>query len=179
MADTLTVDLNREGPYEITAPGRFETDGEFTVRLRNHGEPVHVHVRADDTLASVARPEGVNHYVDAETERDVAVLTDDRRGDAVTGTLEVATGHGAEQSAIEVTVLEPGATDVAVDTSLAEPTPERRGPTGLEREDVRAGALAALAVLAVAAAMVTDGAIAVAFGVITVLAVLGVAYVLN
>lgn len=126
----LLVDLNRGELHDVDAPATFATDEAFSVELRNHGEPVHVHVRADDSLSAVARIDADgNLYVERETTRSVPVGVD--AVDApVAGALEIATGYGSERHAIEVTV-EPagdgGAVDV--DETLSRPPKADRRPS--------------------------------------------------
>lgn len=162
MADTLRVELNREGLYDVATPARFETDDTFTLRLHNGGEATHVHVRLSDALAPVLVIDEVNLYVEAGATRDVTVrAAPGRTGDAQ-GTLEVAVGHGATRASTELTLLEPGATDVRLDESLAAPTEAENSSA---REVLEPALLAALAVLLLAGALVVPGLLGVLFGV--------------
>ncbi len=167
MADTLRVELNREGLYDVATPTRFETDDTFTLRLHNGGEATHVHVRLSDALAGVLAVDEVNHYVEADTTRDITVRANpDRTGDA-RGRLEVAVGHGATKATTELTLLEPGATDVALDETLAAPGESKDTTTS---EDLRPALLAALAVLLLAGGLVASGAFGLFLGALALLA---------
>ncbi|WP_253737959.1 DUF7524 family protein [Halohasta salina] len=131
----LSVDLNRGGLHEIAAPSDFETDGPFEIRLRNHGEAVHVHCNLDDDLSAVASLAETNHYVEPYSRRSVPV--DTRRIDTpVTGRLKIVTAYGAESAYTTVTVSPPGTVteSVTVDESLAKPQREApEPPTPRER----------------------------------------------
>ncbi|GAB3317537.1 hypothetical protein EI982_05945 [Haloplanus rallus] len=122
MTPVLLVELNRGELHDVEAPAEFATAEPFSVELRNHGEAVHVHVRADDALSPVARIDADgNLFVERETTRSVPVGVSDV-DESVTGTLEISTGYGAETRTVEVTV-EPaddgGAVDV--DETLSSP----------------------------------------------------------
>ncbi len=127
----LLVELNRGELHDVEAPAEFATAEPFSVELRNHGEAVHVHVRADDALSAVARIDADgNLFVERETTRSVPVGVSEVDA-PVTGTLEIATGYGAESRTVEVTV-EPAddGGSVDVDETLSRPaesdsTPDR------------------------------------------------------
>jgi hypothetical protein len=174
VVDTLRVELNREDLYDVATPRRFETDGDFRLRLHNHGEPTHVHVRPDDSLAAVLRPEGVNHYVESGADRDVLVRADPNRSERTSGTIEVAVGHGATRAATEISLLEPGANGVRVDESLGAPTGEER--PALAGEDLQGAVFAALAVLLLAGALAAGGTAALLLGAGALLAALAALY---
>ena len=161
----LSVDLNRGSLHEIAAPSTFETDGPFEIRLRNHGEAVHVHCNLDDDLSAVAGLGETNHYVEPYSRRSVQV--DTRRTDTpVTGRLKIVTAYGAESAYTTVTVSPPGTVteSVAVDESLAKPqreapeppTPRERLAAALDR---RSSTLVAAVTLIVCATLVV-GALA-------------------
>jgi len=120
--DTLEVDLNRGEIHGIEVADSLTVSGPLSVRLENHGPPVHVHLRLDDSLSQVASLAGSNHYVEGETGRevDVDVVPADEE---TTGRLDVVTGHGNESASVEVTV-EAGAASkppVEVDESFESP----------------------------------------------------------
>lgn len=146
MTDRFEVDLNRASPHsiEVEAPS-FTAEGAFDVVLRNHGEPLHVHLRLVDDLVDVASVTSPNHYVDKEGVRTVRVQVDEDRL-PVEGRLEVVSAYGAETSYVSVRVVEPGAVDtsVAVDDQLGKPRPTTTS-SGPDR-----GLLAALVIGAVA-----------------------------
>jgi hypothetical protein len=131
VTPVLLVELNRGALHEVEAPAEFATAETFSVELRNHGEAVHVHVRADDDLSSAASIDADgNLYVERETTRSVPV-TVHPVDEPVTGTLEVASGYGAERSTVEVTV-EPTSDGESVDvdeTLSRPPRAEREAPT--------------------------------------------------
>jgi hypothetical protein len=136
VTPVLLVELNRGELHDVEAPAEFATSEPFSVELRNHGEAVHVHVRADDALSAVARIEADgNLFVERDTTRSVPVGVG-TVDSPVTGTLEIATGYGSEKSTVEVTV-EPAddGGSVDVDETLSRP-PEPEGetaPTPLSR----------------------------------------------
>ena len=126
----LTVDLNTEGLHDLSVPSGFLAHGRFRVLLRNHGEPVHVHLGLDETLSRVAAVEEANHFVDRESEVTVDVTVRPIET-AVSGVLTVATAHGSKKKFVNVTI-EPKkartqASGVIVDEQLATP-PARSGP---------------------------------------------------
>lgn len=122
MTPVLLVELNRGELHDVEAPAEFATAEPFSVELRNHGEAVHVHVRADEALSSVARIDtDGNLFVERETTHSVPVGVEDVDS-PVTGTLEIATGYGSEKRSVEVTV-EPASDGrpVDVDETLSQP----------------------------------------------------------
>jgi hypothetical protein len=133
----LLVELNRGSLHDVEATAEFATSEPFSIELRNHGEAVHVHVRADDALSAAARIDADgNLFVERETTRSVPVGVSDV-GAPITGTLEITTGYGAQSQSVEVTVEsddDGGAVDVdetlsrppEPDRSRATPSPSRR-----------------------------------------------------
>ncbi len=160
----LSVDLNRDGLHRIAAPSEFETDGPFEIRLRNHGEAIHVHLNLDDELAAAANLDESNHYVKPYSRRSVGIDTE-RIDSPVTGRLKTVTSYGAESAYTTVTISPPGTvTDhVAVDERLAKPqrtepepsTPRERLAAavddGVSPRVAAAGTLAVCAGLVIAA----------------------------
>ncbi|MFD1641137.1 DUF7524 family protein [Halohasta litorea] len=160
----LSVDLNRDGLHQIAAPAEFETDGPFEIRLRNHGEAIHVHLNLDEELAAVASLGESNHYVAPYSRRSIEIET---RGidTPVTGRLKTVTSYGAESAYTTVTVSPPGTVTerVTVDEELAKPqrsepepsTPRERLAAavggGVSPRVAAVGTLAVCAGLAVAA----------------------------
>lgn len=184
----LSVDLNRDGLHRIAAPSEFETDGPFEIRLRNHGEAIHVHLNLDEELSTVGSLGESNHYVAPYSRRSVEI--DTRRTDTpVTGRLKIVTSYGAESAYTTVTVSPPGTVTnrVAVDERLAKPQRSEPDPPTLgERlatigaEDlsprVAAGSVLAVCSLLVAGAFVQNtaafvGSLAVIAGVVAALAI--------
>lgn len=130
----VTVHVNRGAADALEAASRtLETRESFTLLLRGHEMPAHVHCRLGGDLERIASVGESNYYVepDAVTAVPVTVNTDaiDR---PVDGHLEVLTGYGSESVSIGVTAV-PGPPDVDVDESLAEPARSEPEPTALER----------------------------------------------
>lgn len=114
----LVVDLNGAELYDVEpAVGRLETTGTAEVELRNHGQPVHVHLRPDDELAALAGVEGSNHYVEDGTAL-VVELPLDGAPVGSGGDLEIVTGYGKGAATAEIRVVDPEADDVDVDEDL-------------------------------------------------------------
>ena len=123
MTPVLLVELNRGALHDIEVPSEFAIGEPFSVELRNHGDSVHVHVRADEALSAVARIDtDGNLFVERETTQSVPVGVENVDS-PVTGTLEISTGYGAERRTVEVTV-EPDVDDDAVDVdeTLSQPS---------------------------------------------------------
>ena len=131
----LSVDLNRDGLHEIAVASSFETDGPFEVRLRNHGEAIHVHLNLDDELSAVARLNETNHYVEPYSQRSVPIETKSV-STPVTGRLKIVTGYGTKSTYSTVRLSPPGTVTehVVVDESLAKPQrPDPEPPTPREQ----------------------------------------------
>lgn len=175
--DILGVTLNRDRLNQADAPSSFVADDDFDIALRNRGEPVHVHLRFGESLTTVTAVGTANHYVDGGETLSVPVSVAPVE-EAVEGTLEVVTGHGAQGTDVAVT-LEPPEEPVAVDESFASPPPastessastaaperpssksESERPVVVEGVRDRAPEAATLAVVA-AALMAAVGAVAV------------------
>ena len=125
MSASLSVHLNDDRLHDIRTASAFEATDSFSILLKNGDAPVHVHLHMDDALSRVATIPANNHFVAAETTRQVGVeLRDGPR--PVEGRLKVVTGHGAETAYVDVAVVEPEDREdaVAVDESLG--TPRRR-----------------------------------------------------
>jgi hypothetical protein len=172
VADTLAVHLNRDGPHSVESQREFETDGPFTVELRNHGTPSHVHLRLDDDLAAVATLDDANYYVEDHTAVEVAVPED--HSAAVSGRVEVVTGYGAESTAVPVTLLPAGSLGVAVEESLSTPAERDPGPPDDRTRTLAVGGLAVVAVLLSAVLLVAvEGTAALALGALALLLAVG------
>ena len=184
----LSVDLNRDGLHRIAAPSEFETDGPFEIRLRNHGEAIHVHLNLDEELSTVGSLGESNHYVAPYSRRSVEI--DTKQTDTpVTGRLKVVTSYGAESAYTTVTVSPPGTVTerVTVDERLAKPQRSEPEPSTLgerlaavDTDDisprVAAGSMLAVCVILVAGALVQNtaafvGSLAVIAGVVAALAI--------
>ena len=185
MPESLPVRLNRDSLHDIQTRASFETTESFPILLHNGDAPVHVHLHLDDTLSQVASIPANNHFVDADSTRQVSVeIADGPR--PVEGQLKIVTGHGAETDYVSVSVVEPDEREDAVNVgaTLADPTSradeEGDGDDESERLDfdlpdvsLRENApVAALGVfaLAVAAGSATlSDSVTVLFGVLAVL----------
>lgn len=169
--DCLSVDLNRDGLHEIAVASSFETDGPFEVRLRNHGEAIHVHLNLDDDLSTVARLAETNHYVEPYSRRSIPIETR-AVSMPVAGRLKVVTGYGTKSAYTTVELSPPGTvTDhVVVDESLSKP--QRREPEPSTPAEQFAAAvpdaisLPGVAVIAVLVAVVVVGVITGSAGVV-------------
>lgn len=127
MTPVLLVELNRGQLHDIEAPAEFATSEPFSVELRNHGEAVHVHVRADESLSAAARIEtDGNLFVERETTQSVPVGVGPV-DEPITGALEVATGYGSETRRVQVTI-EPESAGNAVDVDETLSRPQRPDP---------------------------------------------------
>lgn len=153
MPPSLSVELNRGQIHEVDAPAEFHVAGPFTVRLRNHGEAIHVHLNLDDELSSIAALDGGgNFFVEGESETtiDVDVQSVER---AVRGKLKVVTAYGNETAYVDV-VVEPEANEPSVDvdeTLSRPPQPDPQPDPLLTRLVRRLPARRTLPVLAFAA----------------------------
>ena len=164
--DTLAADVNRTGIQTLSVPDAFETDGSFTVELRNHGEATHVHLHLDDALSGVAELDAGNHYVEADSTRPVRVSVLEReREETVRGKLKVVTAYGAETHWVDVTVTPSKKRPVEVDPELSKPQAREQTDTGtgltLDRSSLLAAlpavVLSVVAVVFALAAVVTPG----------------------
>ncbi len=162
---SLSVDLNRDGLYEIAVPQSFEADGPFEVRLRNHGEAIHVHLNVDDELSKVTRLAETNHYVEPYGQRSVHIETQ-TVSTAVTGRLKIVTGYGTNSTYTTVKLSPPGTVTnrVLVDESLAKPHRPDPEPPSLGEQAVAAVpdavSLRGVAVIAATIAAIAVGALA-------------------
>ena len=99
----------------------FETDGSFTLILENHGQPAHVHLHVDDSLADVVKLAEPNVYVEAGDIETVDVTVAEGRSGR--GAIDVSTGYGAEETRIDVRVEPNGESASETDTETeSEPT---------------------------------------------------------
>jgi len=185
--DTLAADVNRTGIQTLSVPDAFETDGSFTVELRNHGEATHVHLHLDDALSSIAELGAGNHYVQADATRPVrvSVLQEDRE-ETVRGKLKVVTAYGAETHWVDVTVTPSKKQPVDVDPELSKPQVRDGGKTDTGLTLDRSSLLAALPavvlsvvaiVFALAAVLTPGGTDLVLAGLAVVAAALTAGYI--
>ncbi|WP_290814230.1 hypothetical protein [Halovivax sp.] len=143
-ADPITVHVNRSGRGTVEVdPASVETGRSFELRLRNHGEPAHVHCRATAALADVVTVEEPNPYVEPDEEVAIGVRVAAHDG-PIAGDLEFATGFGANSATVEVTLSGGVGPDrrVDVDEALAKPDRTRdEAPGALETAGGRLHAL--------------------------------------
>lgn len=138
MPSSLSVELNRGSIHEVEVPTEFHVASPFTIRLRNHGEAVHVHLNLGDELSSVAALDsGGNYFVEGESETavDVDVRSVER---PVRGKLKVVTAYGNESAYVDV-VVEPESDgpSVDVDEDLSRPPRPEPEPDPLSTRLVR------------------------------------------
>nr|WP_193570093.1 hypothetical protein [Halorussus sp. JP-T4] len=164
--------------HDIRTPASFEATDSFPILLQNGDAPVHVHLHLDDALSSVASIPANNHFLDADSTRQIGVEVGDGPR-PVEGQLKIVTGHGAETDYVTVKVVEPEEREdaVAVDESFAAPPRDESDDDdeGVEWPDLSLAENAPLAALgvfavAVAAASATlSGSVAVLLGALVVL----------
>lgn len=179
MNESLVVDVNRDGMHTLSVPAEFAAPGSFDVRLRNHGEAAHVHLKLDDALSTVASLAEGHHYVTGGDTQVVRVTV--AEGASTEGTLEVTTAHGRTTGSVAVELGgEPAKPPVEIDESLSDPaarTEERSLDGGglLDAEHVPALALGGVAVLLAASSLTTGGVAAIALGVLAAASALAAA----
>jgi hypothetical protein len=136
VTDSLPVRLNDDRLHDIQTRASFEATDSFPILLHNGDAPVHVHLHLDDALSSVASIPANNHFVDANSTRQVSVEIDDGGPRPVEGRLKIVTGHGAETDYVSVTVAEPEAEQaVAVDETLAKRARREDGDAATDEDD--------------------------------------------
>ena len=119
MSESLPVRLNRDRLHDIETRASFEASDSFAVLIHNGDAPVHVHLHLDDALSQVASIPANNHFVDADSTRQVGVEVEEGGPRPVEGQLKIVTGHGAETDYVSVTIAEPDPEPaVTVDDSL-------------------------------------------------------------
>lgn len=174
------MQINREGRRELDVPDTVTVAGSFDVRLVNHGEALHVHLSADETLSRVVTVGAGNRHVPGNGERRVRIDVDSDaiEGDSVFGTLEVTTSYGAEQHLVDVEITDPAVTRTTVDVGQSLGEPSRGSVTLFDRPELFVLGLGLVAVVlaAVTAAVVDDALVGAGVGV--VLAGVAVALVL-
>jgi hypothetical protein len=167
MRPSLRVHVNRDQPRSVEPEAtRFTVDGPFDVVVENHGQPAHVHLSVDDTLADVTAVEEANWFVTADEPTTVPV--DVYSVEAVEGTLEVATAYGAERGLVEVFV-EAGSGGVDVDDDLGEIQPDTEPePRSLEDYAIPAAFVGGGLVVVALLAVLIEDLLAVTAGILTV-----------
>jgi hypothetical protein len=172
VPERLTVHLNREGLRDVAPEATaLETDRSFALVFENHGGPVHVHVKPDESLESVATPSESQVYVDEGETRNLEVTVPD--GGAGEGELSLSTGYGAEERTIDVTISDrrkDGGPTVAVDNSLSEKQQVETETTQPAGDGLREFVLAGVGVVVAAAiALAVSDSAAIFVGVLALL----------
>lgn len=132
--EPLTVELNEERPHDLSVTSTFAVRETFAVVLKNHGQPVHVHLNLDDELSRVATLSAGNHYIEGDEEKAVEVFVSPTES-PVHGTLKIVSGYGSETAYVDVTI-NPGPGDkprVDIDDVLTQPGGVKPKPQGAER----------------------------------------------
>lgn len=167
MPPEVIVHVDRGSDESLRASvDAVETDESFTLLLRSHGSPAHVHCRLEGELTRIAELETTNYYVEPEGETVVPVrVAAEAIDEPLEGELEVVTGYGAESLTIPVSV-DPAPAAVDVDDTLSAPGRPGYDATVLDRIVAATGLEpATLAVLALGAlAVVVGGATAMTIG---------------
>ncbi|WP_158057093.1 DUF7524 family protein [Halorussus halophilus] len=138
MSESLSVSLNDDRLHEIRTATAFEATGSFPLLLKNGDAPVHVHLHLDDALSEVATIPANNHYVDADSTRQVTVEVRDGAY-PVEGRLKIVTGHGAETEYIDISIVEPEDREDAVDIDGTLATPAAQFKQRANAEDTNEG----------------------------------------
>jgi len=172
VSEPLEIHVSRDGLHELEAPATFAAERSFQLRVRNHGRPVHVHLRPDETLTRATSVESGNHYLEGDDtlEMPVSVEADLDPDDRLSGTLRVMVGYGAAETDTEIALRSPRASSVTVDERLAEPAPDESRSGLLDRPTVPVLALGGLAVSVAVLAAVTVRTPAVVAGALVVVA---------
>ena len=177
MPNSFTAHLGREGPQSISVPETFETEAGFTVYLRNHGTPLHVHLKLDRSLGETAEVVGPNRYVEAGATRRVQVNLDgvDR---PVEGEVEIVTGYGSETESVTVTVRDPDAVEsVPVDEELSGPVPSSgAGPESGSGQLLHNAVLGGILLLVVIVAVVVGEPLVIVGGLLALVGVMLAGY---
>jgi hypothetical protein len=180
VSNSFTAHLNREGQQSVSAPETFETEEGFTVYLRNHGTPLHVHVRLGDSLGTVAEVVDPNRYVEEGSTRRVRIDVDNADR-PIEGQIQVVTGYGSETESITVTVGDTGAveTKVPVDEELSRPAPSTGLSGGGSSERLRNAALGGAILLVIAVAVVIGEPLVIVGGLLILAGVVVAGYLLS
>lgn len=169
MSRRLSVRIGHSSAGAVEAPETYETDGSFAVDFDNEDRAVRVHVAPDGDLASVASVADNNQHLESDGTLTVPVAVD--ATSPTEGELKIATGYGAEERTVAVTVHpEPDETPVEARPSPADASGAgsldgvgtlTSGPGGLP---VGLVALSGIALLVAVVAAVVVGGPAALFG---------------
>ena len=136
----LTVYLNRGGINTVeTDQSRVRATRQVDISIENHGKPTHVHLHADDDLATLSTLEDPHVFVPNGEWREVGLkLSAPAEGK---GRLEITAGYGKERETVDIEVEAPEGVDeestgaaAKIDTVGGEPTStdSEPGPSWLE-----------------------------------------------
>lgn len=180
MSEALAVQVGQSGPNELEAPVTFTATSSFVVRLVNHGQPTHVHLRPGATVAGVSSVEAGNYYLERDATVEIPVTVEEALGESRSGSIEFVAGYGDATVQTEVTLEPASASAVTVGETLAEPTPSsNQSRVGVfDNPAVPVGALGLAAVIVALLAVVLVQAPAVLAGAVVVLISVVVAAVL-
>jgi hypothetical protein len=181
VPESFTAHLNPDGQQSIAAPEDFQAGDDFTVYLRNHGPPLHTHLKADRSLGRVAEVATPNRYVEeGATQRVQIEITGGNR--PVEGELEIVTGYGSNTEHVSVTVQDPNAAgpDVEVGEELTRPTPSAEsGPLDGDTDTLARNAVLGVGLLLVfAIAIVTSEPLVIIAGLLVLVGVMAAGYLL-
>ena len=145
----VTVHVNRGASDTLEADtSAFETRDSFTLLLRGHETPAHVHCRldGDGAFSRLVSIDGPNYYVEPDDAIPVPIAVEAADiEEPIEGELEVLTGYGSESVTIDV-IVKPKPAAVEIDESLAKPkasssdSPADGSPIARVLERVAAGA---------------------------------------
>jgi hypothetical protein len=175
VSEPVSVRVDRDADPAVVAPESYEATGGFGIAIRNEGPPTHVHVSFSGDLGRVVTVEEGTHFLEADRALDIDVAADPG-ADTASGELQIATGYGAEEATVAVTVERPP--EVPVDESLTRPASGQRSqdePTLDAPLWPTLGVAGTVVVLAVALAATIGEGLALLVGGLVVLAGLGVA----
>jgi len=180
VPNSFTAHLNREGPQSISAPETFETEDGFTVYLKNHGTPLHAHVRLDRSLGEIAEVVDPNRYVEEGATRRVRVEVGDTDR-PIEGDVEIVTGYGAKTEHVPVTVRNPASVETAVpvDEELSRPAPSSGLSGGDSSQLVRNAVLGGAILLVVTVAVVTGEPLVIVGGLLVLGGIMAAGYLVE
>ena len=171
MYNRLSVAI--DGPEIADDPGAYEATAPFLLGIDNQGRATHVHVAVEGALETTDGAPDANHFVDSGETQELLV---DVAPAPAEGTITVATGHGADETTVSVTIV--SEQDGSVVSDDGDP-PETE--IAVQENIVFVAATAVLAVLLAAAAVVFIGNVVVTLGAVVVIVATatGVGYLLT
>ena len=128
MSESIAIHLDRTDAETIEVePATLETDRSFEFVVTNHGEPVHVHIRANEPLADAIAIEESNPYVGAGETITVPVTVGAHEG-PTSGSIAVETRFGANVGGLELTLTGGVGEERRVDVDERLGEPPKRDP---------------------------------------------------